>query len=365
MFGAMTQAVFQQDYWRQQAGYLGKVAVQGLLDLGFNDLVTLAAQPEVESRLVYPMASPGEAVRFDVAFGPFVEPDLSAGAMLMIQNLESFSFEISQWLCDHFGFLPRWRIEDVMATLAMNGGSCGAHFDQYDVFLVQLSGTKTWQVDAGGHTATDLAEDSQVRLLKTFQPESEFIQGPGDVLYVPPGVGHHGIASDDCITLSVGIRNPLLTEMASHLADQLLQQEVVDACLSDHFGGSQIAPDEVSELGDKLVAALRDEGLLATWYGRYMTELRDPELLEPGPEAFAAAELAQWRAAATDVSLDLPCRIAVQAGRLFINGEAYAAPANVAWLETLQQQRTVAMQDIPEADNEILLLLVQTGAVIL
>ena len=43
-----------------------------------------------------------------------------------------------------FSFLPRWRIEDIMVSLATQGGGVGPHFDQYDVFLVQGLGQRTW-----------------------------------------------------------------------------------------------------------------------------------------------------------------------------------------------------------------------------
>ena len=36
--------------------------------------------------------------------------------------------------------------------------SCGPHFDRYDVFLLQLSGSKTWQLDAGAHQEHQLQQ---------------------------------------------------------------------------------------------------------------------------------------------------------------------------------------------------------------
>ncbi len=364
MFSESTISIetFQKDYWRKVACTLGQVDVTRLEGLSFLDLTLLALEPEVESRLLTPISTPS-GNGFDLQFGPFDQLNMDGGQMLMIQNLESFSFELSKWLSEHFSFLPRWRIEDVMATLANQGGSCGAHFDQYDVFLVQLCGEKTWQLDAGGHDASDLDETSEIRLLKAFTPTQELQQRPGDVLYIPPGVGHHGIASDNSITLSVGIRNPLMNEMASHLADRLLMAESRFS-LSDHFSGAVISMSEVEQLGRKLLAEISNQDLISRWYGCYMTEPRDPELLNPDGADYSIDEIRSWLGTVTTISLDLPTRIAFQPGTLFINGESFELHTGALWLEQLQQQREIEPAQIPDGDEYVLQILISTAAVL-
>ena len=96
-----------------------------------------------------------------------------------------------------FTFLPLWQVDDVMASLGQSGASCGPHFDRYDVFLLQLSGSKSWQLDAGAHQEHQLQQDSELRLLERFEPSCSVQCEPGDVLYVPPGVGHNGICQDN------------------------------------------------------------------------------------------------------------------------------------------------------------------------
>lgn len=355
MFGAdIDFARFNQTYWRKQATLLGKVDISGLSDLGFAELVELATEPEVESRQISELDG-----RY-VLDHSVSEP--SGNAMVMVQNLESFSYDLSAWLTQHFDFLPRWRIEDVMATLAHQGGNCGPHFDQYDVFLVQLKGEKTWYLDEGGHGSDDLVVDSEIRLLERFKETQTLIQKPGDVLYIPPGVGHHGIASNNCITLSVGIRNPLLNEMASHLADLLLQEEDTGASLSDELAGAAISQQEITQLGDKLTSAMTSGDLLSVWYGSYMTLPRDPELIESEPDF--ELDISVWRNANNQLSLDLPTRIAFQNGWLFVNGEALALQTPATWLLELQQQRTILTADIPLEDDYLILALIQSGAVL-
>src|SRR5690606_24082984 len=78
-------------------------------------------------------------------------------------------------LLEHFRFLPRWRIDDIMISFAATGGSVGAHVDHYDVFLLQAHGHRRWMIDASvamGRPAPDLSfrEDVAIKLLRQFNP---------------------------------------------------------------------------------------------------------------------------------------------------------------------------------------------------
>lgn len=349
---ALSQTEFEQSSWRKQAIALGQVDISKLQALEADILLELAEQEQVESRLI--SIGNGE---FQLDLGPFEKGDLGPAQMLMVQNLESLLPSVSTWLSDQFSFLPRWRIEDLMATYGNEGANCGAHFDQYSVFLVQLKGSKHWSLDHGNHTDDDLNPDSEVRVLDRFVAEQTLEQVPGEVLYIPPGVGHHGIASDDCITLSVGIRNPLPTEMASHLVDRLLQQDNSDKPLNDGLFGNQIKTGTVDSLSRELLDSLLETDLVNEWYGCFMTELRDPELL---PEPDQATE--DWLQRCEFLSLNLPTRIAVQEGRLFVNGECIPIATTPGWLLDLQQHRQVNYQAIPAADHWIVEQLLQHNA---
>tara|TARA_R110002110_G_scaffold36888_2_gene122519 strand:- start:352 stop:1431 length:1080 start_codon:yes stop_codon:yes gene_type:complete len=347
---------FQTRYWRRLGVALGQINIDQLTDLDSTRLYELAQLEEVESRVI---ASTTDG--YDLTLGPFEAGGLGTGQMLMVQNLDSFVPEVSAWLSQSFGFLPRWRIEDVMATLANEGGNCGPHFDQYDVFLVQVRGTKHWSIDAGGHGAEDLDENAEIRLLSRFSAMEQILQQPGDVLYIPPGVGHHGIASDDSLTLSVGIRNPLLTEMASYLADLLLLTNADPMSLNDHLTGNQIEADEVAKLGQQLSGALTSPALISAWYGTYMTEPRDPELLayDEVPE-----DLESWLAERDQLTLQLPARIAIQDSTLFINGESVQISEQPEWLIDLQQHREVQTTRVLPAHYAIVEALIHSGGVL-
>ena len=48
-------------------------------------------------------------------------------------------------LMDRFDFIPVARRDDVMVSLAPEGGGVGPHFDSYDVFLLQGPGRRRWR----------------------------------------------------------------------------------------------------------------------------------------------------------------------------------------------------------------------------
>ena len=51
-------------------------------------------------------------------------------------------------LMNRFRFMPDARLDDLMISYATDGGGVGAHFDSYDVFLLQVHGKRRWRIGA-------------------------------------------------------------------------------------------------------------------------------------------------------------------------------------------------------------------------
>jgi len=64
-------------------------------------------------------------------------------------------------------------------------------------------------------------DDVELKLLREFAPTHDWVLAPGDLLYLPPGVPHHGVALDPCLTFSVGMRAPSAAELLGDLVDAL------------------------------------------------------------------------------------------------------------------------------------------------
>ena len=221
---------------------------------GFRDPVTparllaLAARDGVESRLV---RERGGARPWEVTPGP-----LPAGLVrrlgpshwtVLVQNVDAHVAAVAG-LIDLFDFLPRWRVDDLMISLAAAQGSVGPHVDSYDVFLLQGRGRRRWRV--AERFAETHVPGLDLRVLRGFRAEKEWVLGPGDMLYLPPGVAHHGVALEECLTYSIGFRAP------SHydLVAGFLQRVVSAVDRSRLYADPDLAP--AAEPGEIPAAAL-------------------------------------------------------------------------------------------------------------
>ena len=323
------------------------------------DAITVARLTEneaVESRLIQP--------DFTFVFGPFeFMPDdktslLGDGQMLMVQCLEQHLGIIDELLTREFSFLPRWQIDDVMASIGYDGASCGAHFDHYDVFLLQVSGSKVWHVDQEKHSEAQLQSDQDLRLLDSFDPADKLLLEPGDVLYIPPGAGHHGICEGESLTLSVGIRNPTSTEMLAEISEFALENTKLDTLETNlHKGGAEIDASIPTDLKTNLDHLL-DEALLQRWYGCYVTRLRNPDVLSPADPGGANTP---------HVKAALPTRMAWMeaAGSIlfFVNGECYERIEKERnWILTLCESRELELSKPDEPFQRLLSQLIAAGA---
>lgn len=216
-------ADFLGRYWQCQPLFM-RAAASGLDHPDADTLAGLALEEEVESRLVRGAGNGPWALEQ----GPFAEhhfADLGENDWtLLVQSVDHYLTEVSL-LLDDFNFLPGWRLEDIMISYAAEGGSVGPHFDRYDVFLVQAAGQRRWQLGPLCDESTPQRSDTPLKMLADMPVQADYNAGPGDVLYLPPGVAHHGVALDsECVTWSVGFRAPdfrdLLAEMvAENLAE--------------------------------------------------------------------------------------------------------------------------------------------------
>ena len=215
----------------------------------------------------------------------------------MVQDVDKWDADVRA-LLDAFAFLPRWRMDDIMVSFAAPGGSVGAHIDNYDVFLLQGVGHRRWQIDTRANPDETYRDDVPLRLLKNFNPNHDWVLNPGDMLYVPPGVPHHGIAEDACLTISIGLRAPSSAELLEHYTDTL----TFDADERIRYADDDIAlPKDANEIDeaalDRALTALnqlklssRDE--LGEWFGRFISAYRVAEGQAPSPADATGQDIA-------------------------------------------------------------------------
>ena len=295
----MPADVFLRDYW-QKRPLLIRNAFPGFeTPISPDDLGALSLEATALSRLI---VWDRKKDKWAVETGPLPEDRFDRVPerdwTLLVQDVDKWDADVRE-LVEAFPFLPRWRIDDVMISFAVEGGSVGAHIDQYDVFLLQGMGHRHWQIDANPNQPVDFRNDAPIRLLKSFTPSHEWTLGPGDMLYLPPGLGHHGVALDPCLTFSLGMRAPakaeLIEDFALELASRAGERErYADPDLAvptDAFEIDAAALDRVKQtLGGMTGDGADDEAVLRRWFGRFITRYRASGNLQPPKKASTRAE---------------------------------------------------------------------------
>jgi 50S ribosomal protein L16 3-hydroxylase len=361
LLGGLTPARFLREVWHKRPLLIRNAVPDFAGLLTPQEMQQLACRDDVESRLIQ-----GSGVRWDLEHGPFRKNDFrrlpKTGWTLLVQSVNHFLPEADALLA-HFDFVPHARLDDLMVSYAVPGGSVGPHFDSYDVFLLQGKGHRRWQISA----QTDLAliDDAPLKILRRFEAEAEWVLGPGDMLYLPPHVAHHGVAEDACMTYSIGFRAPTAEELAHgflmHLQDTLrLEGRYADPDLrlQRHPG----------EIGRAMLDQI--EGMIAriAWNRRDIAEFAGRYLSEPKPNVFFDAPVAPLRRAGfikqanrAGVALDPKSRLLFAGKRFFINGEAFSPGADeIAPLKQLADRRRLS-PPLPAALGERLYDWYETG----
>ncbi|MGN6513791.1 MAG: JmjC domain-containing protein [Lysobacteraceae bacterium] len=343
----MPPADFLRDYW-QKRPLLIRNAFPGFVPpLEPEDLAGLACEEAALSRIV---VHDRAADRWTLRHGPFAEEEFPGMPhqdwTLLVQDVDKWDADVAA-LLQHFGFLPRWRIDDVMVSFAAPGGSVGAHVDQYDVFLLQGRGHRRWQVDASealgrGTPPAAFRDDVELKLLRAFHPTHDWVLAPGDMLYLPPGVPHLGVAEDACLTFSVGMRAPAAAELLGDFADTLAAgaDEALryrDPDLVPPGDPNEIDADAMRRVVEALnLLRMNDPERLGDWFGRFITVYRSAGLVAPAREAPSRIEF-EWQLGQGARLLRHPLsrmawRKAGRGARLYVSGRDHALPAKDARL---------------------------------
>ena len=292
-FGGAGADEFLQEYWQQKPLLIRQALPDYISPISPDELAGLALEEEVESRLVE-----GGSNNWSLRHGPFTEQDFldlsEKDWTLLVQAVDLWVPQVQQ-LLERFDFLPPWRLDDVMVSFACPGGSVGPHFDQYDVFLLQVEGTRRCQI--GGHCngSTPLQADCPLRVLESFSSQQEWLLEPGDMLYLPPGIAHWGVAESECLTYSIGFRSPSIADLLGDLAVELMAQgydaHYRDPAMTKALAGPDIAEAFVAQAKQQLWQAIDNDDLIGDWFARFMTAPKYPELAEMTQEE----RRANWR----------------------------------------------------------------------
>jgi 50S ribosomal protein L16 3-hydroxylase len=286
--------------------------------------------------------------RWNVVHGPFSRRVFArlpkSGWTLLVQGVNQL-LPGAQSLLLEFDFIPYARLDDVMVSYAPPGGGVGAHFDSYDVFLLQIAGTRHWRISR--QRDLELVKNAPLKLLRHFRPAQEWILAPGDMLYLPPQVAHDGIATDECLTASIGFRAPGARELGARFLD-FLQDELAlkgtyrDPGLKLQQRPAQIGSDMLRQVANMLDRINWDKRDVLSFLGQYLTEPKAHVVFERPARPLPEARFVR-HALRDGLRLDLKTQMLFRGRVVFINGERHDPGARAArLLTTLADRRCLA-----------------------
>jgi 50S ribosomal protein L16 3-hydroxylase len=311
LLGGLSAAEFIRRHWQKKPLLVRAACADALPDVDRSRLFALAARDDVESRLVVRVGT-----RWSVRPGPIARralPTLATPAWTLLVQGVDLHDEDAHRLLRRFRFIADARLDDVMCSYASDGGGVGAHVDSYDVFLLQTSGRRRWRI--GRATDARLRDDVPLKMLAGFVPSDEWLLEPGDMLYLPPGWGHDGVADGECITASIGFRAPLARELAADVIQRLAEAARDDGGSAAggrryRDAGAAVA-DRPARIPESLQRFAADAvAQLVTWFER-------SDVSSPGSGAIALARRT---------------RMLYDERFVFVNGEAYRAGGRDATL---------------------------------
>jgi 50S ribosomal protein L16 3-hydroxylase len=352
VLGDRSPASFLRDYWQKRPLLIRQAlpGFSGILDR--DTLLGLAARADATSRLV--LEHPRGRRRWERHDGPFAGLDAAelpaSHWTLLVHGVEGLV--PGGWeLLGRFSFIPAARVDDLMVSYAAHAGSVGPHDDLYDVFLLQGPGRRRWQVATGGDRTLDTT--AAIKVLASFVPDEEWVLEPGDMLYLPPGVAHWGVAEGPCFTYSIGLIAPghkeLVESFLGYLAHALAPAIDPDALVEDAGLRRQKNPLEVNtrlveEVASILGVIRWDQELVGDFLGAFLTRPKPRVQFTPPARPLSADAFARRLGGRGRLALALPSRGLSRRGRLYLNGEAHrAGRATLRLFEELASARSLAL----------------------
>jgi 50S ribosomal protein L16 3-hydroxylase len=354
--GHLTTRRFLREFWQRKPALIRNALPGWHPPVDRDRLWQLTRDRNAESRLIVRTAD-----RWSVRHGPFprLPAARSAPWTVLLQGVDLLD-EGARELLSRFRFVSDARLDDLMASYATPGGGVGPHVDSYDVFLLQASGRRRWRISR--QRDLELRTDAPLRLLADFRPSAEWILEPGDLLYLPPGVAHEGVAIDDCVTYSIGFRapgfqellEPWITEWAENVA---LAGRYTDPGVPPTAHPGALRADMTARVHQALTRRRPGRGDTERFLLRYLTEPKATVIFSRPRRPLPALPFVR-RADVDGLRLNRASRMLYARGAVAINGECHRLPAaSQATVRRLADHRELAPGSLAGAVPALVVLL--------
>jgi 50S ribosomal protein L16 3-hydroxylase len=333
LLGGLSPRTFLQQHWQKRPLFV-RGAIPDFAGVTVErELRALAARDDVESRIAERRRG-----KWNVTHGPFASlATRSRNNFTLLVSGVNLHLAAADELLRRFDFIPQARLDDVMVSFATPGGGVGPHVDSYDVFLLQGPGRRLWKIWTSSNESS---------------PE-EFLADPGDLIYVPPGLKHDGVALEACYTYSIGFRAPRGAELGAAFLDWLHERGLPDERYRDPGLAPSRRPARIPDgmikfADDTLRKISWTRGDVREFLGRFLTEPKAHVVFQPGASRRALRN--------SCVKLDPKTQLLYAGGRFFLNGEGFSVPRKlVPLLSELADRRSVDGHRLARAPLEALI----------
>nr|WP_315280302.1 cupin domain-containing protein [uncultured Acinetobacter sp.] len=360
VLGGITAEQFLSEYWQKKPLLVRNALPEIAHLLEPSDVMELALEEDVTARLI--KQKDKDPNQWSVKSSPLIKGDFQKMPKLwtlLVQAVDHYSFDLAE-LWKKFPFIPQWRRDDIMVSYAPKGGSVGQHFDFYDVFLLQGYGHRRWQLGQMCDAETEFVAGQPLKLLPEMQVNFDEVLAPGDLLYVPPGLAHYGVAEDDCLTFSFGFRMPNISEMMDRVSDKFSADEMLRTPLQDIVREQstqigEMTTTELNYLKAELWARLQNSSVLDDAILSLMSEPKYPENI-PDVDEIGVGDLEDALDQGYQIMLEPASRLLYtnQEGDVLFwaNGEALCvAEASIPTLQKIANgERVLLDENLYDAD---------------
>lgn len=207
-----------------------------------------------------------------------------------------------------------------------------------------------------------IQQGQPINLLQQFEKMDEAVLNTGDILYVPPGVAHHGISeSDDCLTISIGFRSPSAVELMdeilqSHNDKGLASKRFVDQATKQQHPAKFEAHD-IEQARILILASLLDDKALIEALGKQLSQKKYPEL-----SMTDATEYSEQLQISSDARV-FYYKENDNAFTIFANGEKLSSNVDEAFIQSFIDGESIQVENCSNTELELITQLINLSCV--
>ena len=240
LFGSIGRRAFIKQYWPQRPAWNhGRLSrLSSLHDLQtISDVLMLAARSRIEMKAVLP-GRLHETNEIPIPSGPDSAISLyDAGATIVCNGVERWHAPLRNFtraLSIELGLPPNMGKCNLYMSPA--GAGLPMHFDDHEVIVVQLGGSKKWRIaknktvtnptsNSGPSLVAEVSRYASKRSVKRMPAGSTIHMSPGSALFLPRGYWHTTEAREPSISLTFGFRILCWGELVGTFLSRRLVQD--------------------------------------------------------------------------------------------------------------------------------------------